>query len=122
MDGEDIPKRKERMMETDDVKVELQEEIHGGSAVVIGVELLYHVDQWFGSSKAVGTISTEKVIHTLQCKSNYLRLETMKQSPYPSNITQTITSTPSQSNNNPRSPQSPSSPTKSSTPCTPKTS
>jgi hypothetical protein len=51
------------MMEADDIKVHLKEEIHESLAVVIGVELLYHVDKWFGTSKEVGTISTEKVLH-----------------------------------------------------------
>jgi hypothetical protein len=51
------------MMEPDDIKVTLKEEIHESSALVIGVELLYHVDQWFGTSKEVGTIFTEKVCH-----------------------------------------------------------
>jgi hypothetical protein len=51
------------MMESDDIKVTLKEEIHESSALVIGVELLYHVDQWFCTSKEVGTISTEKVCH-----------------------------------------------------------
>ena len=63
MDEEDHPKRKERMMEADDVKVHLKEELDDCSTLVIGVELLYHVDQWFGSSNEVGTISTEKVPH-----------------------------------------------------------
>ena len=48
-------------MEPDDIKVALKEEIHESSALVIGVELLYHVDEWFGTSKEIGTISTEKV-------------------------------------------------------------
>jgi len=55
-------------MEADDIKVDLKEEIHESSAVVIGVELLYHVDQWFGTSKEVGTISTEKVFHRYSYK------------------------------------------------------
>ena len=65
-DEDDIPKRKERMMESDDIKVALKEEIHESSALVIGVELLYHVDRWFGTSKEVGTISTEKVCHSYE--------------------------------------------------------
>ena len=51
------------MMEADDIKVHLKEELDDCSTLVIGVELLYHVDQWFGSSNEVGTISTEKVPH-----------------------------------------------------------
>ena len=53
-------------MESDDIKVALKEEIHESSALVIGVELLYHVDRWFGTSKEVGTISTEKVCHSYE--------------------------------------------------------
>jgi len=48
-------------MELDDIKVSLNEEIQDCTAVVIGVELLHDVDKWLGSSKEVGTISTETV-------------------------------------------------------------
>lgn len=48
-------------MELDDVKVSLSEEIKDSMAVVIGVELLCHVDHWLGASREIGQISTETV-------------------------------------------------------------
>ena len=61
-------------MELDDIKVSLKEEIQDSATVVIGVELLYNVDQWFGTSKEVGKISAEKVyfMYTLQ-PSNHIQ-------------------------------------------------
>jgi hypothetical protein len=59
-------------MELDDIKVSLNEEIQNRATVVIGVELLYNVDQWFDESRKVGIISTEKVRPSIIAFSNDL--------------------------------------------------
>jgi len=71
VDDQTPPKPKERLMELDDIKVSLNEEIQDCRAVVIGVELLHDVNKLLGSSKEVGTISTETV-YTLILLSNDL--------------------------------------------------
>jgi hypothetical protein len=48
-------------MDLDDIKTSVTENIKEGAAVVIGVELLHDVEQWFDTSQTVGTITTEAV-------------------------------------------------------------
>ena len=79
-------------MEPDDIKVSLNEEIQNNATVVIGVELLYNVDQWFGESREVGVISTEKVRSSIIAFSNEFRI--MGNSLFRYNIIQTPKYTP----------------------------
>src|SRR5271167_3852663 len=74
IDDQEPPKPKEPLMELDDIKVSLDEEIQNNATVVIGVELLYNVDRWFGESREVGVISTEKVRSGIIAPSNDFRI------------------------------------------------
>jgi len=58
----DSPRKQDKLLQAEDVKVTMTEEVQESKAVVVGVELLRDVNHWFGDSEQVGTISTEAVL------------------------------------------------------------
>jgi len=53
--------RRRKLLEPPEVEVSLTEKPHDDSTVVIGVELLHNVNDWFDVSKEVGSFSMRTV-------------------------------------------------------------
>lgn len=50
-----------KLLEPPEIEVSLTEQIHDNPTVIIGVELLQNVNDWFDVSKEIGTFSTQTV-------------------------------------------------------------
>jgi hypothetical protein len=119
-DEDELPRANGKWKEPREIKVSLAEEIKNNATVVIGVDLLSGVGEWFGESRQVGTIDEEGAVYSTTSKLIYRA--TPKTLPSRSYSTNNTISTQFQSLVAPHSPPPPWSPTQKHSPSRTKSS
>jgi hypothetical protein len=90
-DEDELPKTNGQWKEPGEIKATLTEDIKDKPTVVVGVDLLSGVGEWFGESRQVGTIDEEGAVYTTTSKLMYRAIP--KTPPFRSHTTNNTIST-----------------------------